>query len=346
MKNCKPVKGRNGASLLLSCALFILTMTLVGCDSVDRQESQEKKGAAEKITIALPYTPPASPLFVAYENGYFKDEGLEVTIARQPSGKASLQAVINGEADFAAVGEVPVMFAVLHGKKIFTTASYMSSTKNYVIVARKDRGINQPADFSGKKIGVTLGTNSEFFMDVFFMHEDIQRADVEVVHIKPPEMYDALMSGMVDAVSTWNPHVIRLQKALAAKQVTFHGEGCYTGRFNITAQQDFITTKPAIAKKLLRAMLKALDTMDQKPEESLQAVLKYVQIDKELLKDIWGIYDFDLALSQSLLVCLEDEARWAIKKKLTTQTDVPNYLDSIYLPALEEVKPEAVTIIR
>ena len=41
-----------------------------------------------------------------------------------------------------------------------------------------------------------------------------------------------------------------------------------------------------------------------------------------------------------------DEARWAIREELADKEEVPDYLDFIYIDALEEVKPEAVTIIR
>jgi NitT/TauT family transport system substrate-binding protein len=51
-------------------------------------------------------------------------------------------------------------------------------------------------------------------------------------------------------------------------------------------------------------------------------------------------------LDQSILWCLEDEARWAIKNKLVEAAEVPNYLDYVYFKALEEIDPEAVTIIR
>ena len=42
----------------------------------------------------------------------------------------------------------------------------------------------------------------------------------------------------------------------------------------------------------------------------------------------------------------QDEARWRIENKLTDQTMVPNYLDFIYIDALQAVKPEGVTLIR
>jgi NitT/TauT family transport system substrate-binding protein len=52
-----------------------------------------------------------------------------------------------------------------------------------------------------------------------------------------------------------------------------------------------------------------------------------------------------LTLPQALLLAMEDQARWMIENKLTSQTAIPNYFDYIYLDGLKAVKPEAVTII-
>ena len=43
---------------------------------------------------------------------------------------------------------------------------------------------------------------------------------------------------------------------------------------------------------------------------------------------------------------MEDEARWMTNDGLTTEKQVPNFLDYIYDDALKAVKPEAVNIIR
>jgi NitT/TauT family transport system substrate-binding protein len=51
-------------------------------------------------------------------------------------------------------------------------------------------------------------------------------------------------------------------------------------------------------------------------------------------------------LDQTILITLEDEARWAIREGLIDKKEIPNYLDFIYMDLLENVKPEAITIIR
>ena len=68
-------------------------------------------------------------------------------------------------------------------------------------------------------------------------------------------------------------------------------------------------------------------------------------MDKETTALIWESFSFKLFLDQTIPITLEDEARWAIKEGLVDKKDVPNYLDYIYVDALKEAKPEAVTII-
>ncbi len=55
---------------------------------------------------------------------------------------------------------------------------------------------------------------------------------------------------------------------------------------------------------------------------------------------------FSVGLSQALILAMEDEARWRIDISLTDKNEVPNYLDFLYLEALEAVNPESVTVIR
>ncbi|MEE8433112.1 MAG: hypothetical protein V3S16_17830, partial [Candidatus Desulfatibia sp.] len=71
-----------------------------------------------------------------------------------------------------------------------------------------------------------------------------------------------------------------------------------------------------------------------------------LNLDKEAVVRGWQEGEFALFLDQALIVGIEDQARWAIKNELTDATKAPNYLNYIYLDALEAVKPNSMTIIR
>ena len=64
------------------------------------------------------------------------------------------------------------------------------------------------------------------------------------------------------------------------------------------------------------------------------------------METVWSQNQFSLSLDQSLITAMEDEARWMIKNNLTTEKQVPDFLDYIYEDGLKAVKPEAVNIIR
>ncbi len=310
------------------------------------QEKAEYTGPAEKITVAIGSGPVTSLIHIAFENGYFENEGLDLAIQEHTSGKSAFNAVVEGDADLATAADTPIMHAIMRGEKIYILATIASTEHDKMIVARKDKGISIPNDLKGKRIGVSVGTNAEFFMDSFLITHGISRDEVEVINVKSNAMVDTLTSGEVDAVSTWNPHISILQKRLGDNGVTFSGEGIYRETFNIATKQDFANENPETIKKVLRALIKADEFIEENPDEALETVADKIGMNKATLNEIWELFDFKVTLDQSLLLTLEAQARWAIKNKLTNKTEVPNYLDYIYLDGLEKVKPEAFRIIR
>ena len=71
-----------------------------------------------------------------------------------------------------------------------------------------------------------------------------------------------------------------------------------------------------------------------------------LKVDAGFLDAAWDDYVFGLVLEQSLLISMEDQARWAVSNKITDRTAVPNYLGFIHQDALKMVKPDALGIIR
>ena len=326
---------------ILSLALLaLITLTVTGC------QPEKQVGPPEKITIAYSTSFNAILMHIAFAKDYFAQEGLEATPQPHAFGKPALQAVIEGKADIATVGDTPIVFAVMDGKKITTLAVIQTANRNEAIVARRDRGIAKPSDLKGKIIGVTLGTTGDFFADSFLLAHDIDRKYVKIINLKPDEMTAALATGKVDAVSTWNPTLIQLKKKMGSKGIIFFGESLYTEIFCVVAGQEYVKKNPEAIKKVLRALLKAETFVQQHPEESRRLVAKFIKTDKVVLDETWDIFTFRVALDQALLVDLEEQTRWAIKHRLRVPRDMPNYLDFIYIDGLQTVKPAAVRIIR
>ena len=323
--------------------VLLLTFVIL---SASCQKPEKQAGPPEKITIAYATHLNAVLVHIAFAKGLFKEEGLDATPQPHAFGKPALQMVLDGKADIATAADTPIMFAVMDGRKIAILAVIDSSDRNLGIVARRDRGISRPSDLKGKTIGITLGTGGDFFTETFLIVHGIDRKQVTIIDLKQDEMAAALATGKVDAASSWHPFLTQLQKDLGTKGLTFYSETIYTEAFCVAAGQDFVKQRPEAVKKVLRALIRAEAFLKQHPEESRRLVAEFIKVDKALLDEIWDIYNFRVTLDQALLVDLEDQTRWAIKNRLTTPRDMPNYLDFIYVDGLRAVKPEAVRIIR
>jgi ABC-type nitrate/sulfonate/bicarbonate transport system substrate-binding protein len=325
----------------------IILATLAGCEKSPPQNAgQHSAEPHQTITFAYTYQPQNALAHVATAKGYFKEEGLDVQPLMRAFGKEALQAVLENKADFATVAETPIMFSGLKGDKIAVIANIEASGTNNAIVARKAAGINVPGDLKGKRVAFTPGTTSDFFLDSFLTANGLTRQDIRPVALKPDEMQDAMTAKKVDAVSTWNYPLTLIAQKLGNEAVVFYDRQIYTEIFNIAAQQDFVRTKPETVKRFLRALLKAETFVARNPDEAQTIMAAATKIDKSLIRDVWNTFNYRVVLDQKLLLTLEDEARWAIKNKLTDKTAMPDYTSYIHSDSLRSVRPEAVSTNR
>jgi len=190
--------------------------------------SPSSTSPVETLRVACP-SPPLSALFnITIAKGYFLEEGLSVTAQTFESGKMALQAVLNGNADLAISTDFPVMMAIAAGQPIAIVAQVGTVGNNLAIVARRDRGITEPADLAGKTIGVTFGTSADYFLDSYLSLYGITYSQVTRKNINPGEMSAALREGMIDAVSVWNPYYRQLQEEWADRGIVLTGACCST----------------------------------------------------------------------------------------------------------------------
>lgn len=300
----------------------------------------------QTIRFAFTYQPEVALVHVAVVKGYFDEEGLDIQPVMRMFGKPSLQAVLDGKADFATVAETPVMFSILNGDKIFVIAEIASSGKNTAVVTRKDTGITDPSMLKGKTIGVSHGTTGYFFLDSLLTANGLSRASVNTVEVKPDEMLEALVSGRIDAACTWNYPLTLIQQELGDNALVFFDEDIYTETFNIAVKQDFLLENPEAAEKLLRALVKAESFARENPAEAKAIFAKFTNVDPALVNLVWDSLRYEITLDASLLIMLEDEARWAIHKKLTEHTVLPDYIKYIHVDSLKAVAPHAVKSLR
>ncbi len=337
------VKGCRKACIpFLGLVLFCLWLVSLGC----RPGHNDTAGQHEKVTIASVSLPFSALIHVASLKGYFADEGLDVAFQMFEFGKPALRSVLDGKADIAVVGDTPIMHAVVGGENPVVLAVIATSASSEGVVARKDRGIGQPADLRNRKIGATIGTTGEFFLDSFLAANGIGHNEVKVVDLRPSEIADAFASGKIDAAATWQPVLMQLQTRIGADAIMFTDETIYSEIICIASTQKYAKEHPSAVRKILKALVRAEVFNRQNPEAARRIVADMLKIDGKLLDQVWSIYDFRVTLSQTLLISLEDQTEWLHMKSGTGTSVNSNYMDYIDFDDLQAVIPDAVRIIR
>lgn len=326
---------------ILTGSVIVLVVVSLGLVFYRLHKKPEQK---EKVTLGMDII--ASLITIGQEQGFFSQEGLEVTIRKYPTGKAAFEGMFAGEVDMASVAETPIVFKSIE-QQDFSILTGLSFSDNFVkIVARKDKGILKPADLRGKSIATPRGTVFHFFSHLFLISNGLPATDVRLSFKKPEELISGLMRGEFDAFSFREPSISEAKKILGDKAVVFTQIGLNHQTFNLVALKGFIKDKPETIKRVLRALVQAEEFSKKYPDKARKIISRYMGISETEMAVVWSDVTLRVSLDQGLLLSLEDEARWVINSKLTEKTKAPNYLDFIYFDGLDAVKSEAVTIIR
>ena len=145
---------------------------------------------AGEITIGMAPNLQTLPVVVAMSEGYFAEENIDLETVRFTSGRRALEALIGGQLDVAFMAEYPVSIASLREQPFGTFTMLSRYTANRMI-SKASIGFKDPSSLSGKKIGTTKGSNTEFFTEALIEKFGV---DAEVINVSPPDIVHTLLS--------------------------------------------------------------------------------------------------------------------------------------------------------
>jgi NitT/TauT family transport system substrate-binding protein len=325
--------------LTIILAASVAGLAFWSCSGKDTLEKPESI-----IIGTLPYEGSAL-IYIADDQNFFKKNGLDVTIKNYETGLATTDALNKGEVDVAACAEFIIVGKAFRKEKIRSIATIAKNINEHII-GRSDRGIKTIADLKGKKIGVSRKTVAEFFLGRFLDLHGLSIKEVTLVDLAPSRLGDALIKGDVDAVIAWQPWARQIGERLSNNQVFWEAQSSQLLYWTIVGTEPWLEKHDHMVKKLLISLIQAEKYLISHPGEAKAIVQRRLKYDDAYMADIWPEQQIALSLDQSLILAMEDEARWMIKNGLTAEKQVPDFLNYIYADGLKAEKPEAVNIIR
>ncbi len=311
---------------------------------LSQEQPKKYTGPVEKISIGATTQELSTLIWIAEEKGYFEENGLAVTVKAYDTGIETKNALLASEVDVADTVDFVISGLGLEEVDIKVLASINTAIIDYII-ARKDRGISSLDDLKGKKIGIKRGSSAEYYLGRTLILNNLSLQDVELVAIHPPDMPEAIAQGKVDATITWHPHNYHIKSSLGDNAIVWSAHGGQGVYWFVFCKDEFVQKHPEKIRRLLNALIQAEEFVRDNDLESKEIIARRVNLDLPYIESVWSDFHFVVDLSQSMIIAMEDQARWQINNNLTDATEVPNYLDYIHFDALHEVKPEAIGII-
>jgi NitT/TauT family transport system substrate-binding protein len=309
--------------------------------------SKGHSGRVESFTVAYSPFESCTLFLVAEDRQFFTRNGLNLTLHRSDSGADALDHMLKGQAGLAvSVAEFPLVSRVFQGAPARALASIDRGEFIY-IVARKDRGIGNPSDLRGKRIGTAAGSIAEFHLGRFLSLHGLGIQDVHYVNVgTPPQTSNAVVDGHLDAAVLAQPYADLARGRLAANAVVWPAQSSQPLYALVVSTERWIAAHPEHITRFLRALAEAEEYTNSHPAEAKAIVQRRLGFDPGYVETVWRQNQFSLNLDEALVLAMKDEARWMIANNPTTERQVPDFLDCISEQALKAVRPEAVNIIR
>ena len=269
-------------SIALAGALMLTTLS--GCS----KKEEKSADGGEKVTVVLDWTPNTNHtgLYTALENGYYKDQGLDVEIVQPPEGGAA-SLVASGKADFGISYQEEVTYAKtsddpLPIKAIAAVIQHNSSG----FASPKDKNIKTPKDFEGKIYG-GWGSESETAAIKAVMEKtgaDFNK--VTIADIGQDDFFTATTNS-VDFAWIYEGWDV-VQAKLKNFDLNFIPLNQFDKRLDyytpvIISNETLLNDNPELAKKFMKATTEGYQFAIDNPEEAAKILVKHApEIGEEL----------------------------------------------------------------
>ena len=259
--------------------------------------------AAEPLKVAHSTWVGYGPFYIAQEQGFFEDEGLEVELILMEDVKTRMPALAAGQIDAAAT-TVDAVLNFYSARRPFRYLFAVDDSRGGDgIVA--DRSIRTLAGLKGKRTAFSEGSVSQFFLGVLLREAGLSLADIEPVNMTAGDAGAAFMAGSVDAAVTWEPWLTR--GSLAERGHVLVDSSTSPGLITdvIVTTEEGLETRTADLQAFYRAWVRAVEWRKANEHEAdgimargVGGWLKETQMFKETRS---GVAYYDDAMNRSFI---------------------------------------------
>jgi NitT/TauT family transport system substrate-binding protein len=242
---------------------------------------------AEQVTFIVVNNLFSTPAYVAVENGYWAKQGLNVNVKLTSSGRAVVQAVQAGDAQFGhAALSTTIASARASGNLLkgviayYNAADHIAKAGGRAIIGRKDRGIDaaNPKSMEGKKIAHLTGSTNEVYLREWFRKNKLDITKSQLVSVPIENMPITITQGLVDAIAPWEPYTAQAIRELGPNAVVVSrgAAGLVADTIGVVANEDWIKKNYDFIEKFATGIAEATLFVRKNPKQSAEIATRFL----------------------------------------------------------------------
>jgi NitT/TauT family transport system substrate-binding protein len=241
-------------------------------------------GAADtKVTFALDFIPLGrhAPWYAAVAQGYFKDEGLDVTIVPSKGTAEVIQSVQSGAADIGFVDVPALVLGRAGGSTLKMVAVNYQKSPYAIFSLAKGANVTTAKQLEGLSLGSGAGSFTPKIIQGFMAQQGLDPAKLQITNVAPPARASMLMTAQVPAIEFFvmaKPGLEAGAKNAGTTLTTFlladHGLDLYSN--GIAAKDEYLKANPDLVKRFVRAALKGWKFTFDNPQKAAELQSKMV----------------------------------------------------------------------
>jgi NitT/TauT family transport system substrate-binding protein len=241
---------------------------------------------AVRVTLDFRFEGPQAPFLVGLDRGYYKAEGLDVTIDPAAGSLEPITRIASGSHDigFGDINSL-IKFRDQNPGTPIKAVFMVYNKPPFAIISRKSRGVTTPADLEGKKIGAPATDGAFAQWRLFAKANNLDTSTIVIENVGFPVREPMLAAGQVDAITGYSfTSAINLKDRgvpvddIVVLMMADYGLQLYGN--TILVNPKFAAERPEAVQAFLRGFLAGLKETIRDPARAVESVLKRNQLAK------------------------------------------------------------------
>lgn len=306
-------------------------------DNAQEATESDTLNHATHLNIALQPIPGYLPVTVLQDNGWVEEalaeagyDNVEVTYTEFESGPPENEAFASGSQDVGVMGNVPTISGAAAGQKRSIIGVAYNGEKTEAVIIPTDSDITTISDLKGKTIGLVVGSIAQDYLDRLLEKEGIASEEVTLVNLAVAEQLNALATGQVDAVATWQPTLAKAQAQEIGK-VLVDGTGVYKCENLISGNTEYIDANPEIVQIFLQQYARAAAEVTNNISDYAAKYADKYGLDASIVEATLQDINFQVSISDEDVADFQATADWLYSSgSVTTQLDISDIVNDTY----------------